>query len=48
MEALPSLQYEYHPKDIFNADECGFFFSLLPSRHNMLSKMTDVVGGQEE
>jgi hypothetical protein len=26
---LPSLLSEYHPKDIFNADECGLFLSLL-------------------
>jgi hypothetical protein len=27
---LPSLLCKYHLEDIFNADECGFFFSLFP------------------
>jgi hypothetical protein len=32
MEVLPSLLSEYDPKDIFNADECGLFFNLLPGK----------------
>ena len=29
---LPKLLEEYEPKDIFNADETGLFFKLLPDR----------------
>ena len=29
---LPSLLEEYDPKDVFNADETGLFFKLLPDR----------------
>jgi hypothetical protein len=29
---LPSLLNEYHSKDVFNADECGLFFNLLPDK----------------
>jgi hypothetical protein len=29
---LPPLPCENHPKDIFNADECWMFFSLLPPK----------------
>jgi hypothetical protein len=47
MGALPSLQNKYHPKDMFNADECGLFFSQLLSHHNTLSKMKAVVGGKK-
>lgn len=30
--ALPSLLAQYKPQDIFNADECGLFFNLLPDK----------------
>jgi hypothetical protein len=30
---LPPLPRENHPKDIFNADECWLFFSLLPHKY---------------
>jgi hypothetical protein len=29
---LSSLLSEYNPKDIFNADQCGLFFSLLTDK----------------
>jgi hypothetical protein len=29
---LPSFRSEYHPKDIFNADECVLFFNLFPDK----------------
>ena len=28
----PSLKQGYQPDDIFNADECGLFYKLLPER----------------
>ena len=27
---LPEMLTNYHPKDMFNADETGLFFQLLP------------------
>jgi hypothetical protein len=32
MGLLPLLLSEFHPEDIFNAFECGLFFSLLPHK----------------
>jgi hypothetical protein len=29
---LPLLLSEYHPKDIFHAEECGLFLSLVPDK----------------
>ena len=29
---LPDLIADYHPKDVYNMDECGLFFSLLPDK----------------
>lgn len=26
---VPALLFEFHPNDIYNADETGFFFSLF-------------------
>jgi hypothetical protein len=32
MRVLPSFPNVFYPKDIFNAGECGLFFSLLPDK----------------
>jgi hypothetical protein len=32
LERLPALLEGYNPHDIYNADETGFFFSVLPDR----------------
>jgi hypothetical protein len=32
MGVLPSLLSEYHPKDVFNGDECELFSNLLPDK----------------
>lgn len=28
----PLLLSEYHPKDVFHAEECGLFLSLVPDK----------------
>lgn len=32
---LPNLMHNYHPNDIFNADEFGLFYKLLPNKSLM-------------
>jgi hypothetical protein len=32
MRVFPSFLNVFYPKDIFNADKCGLFFSLLPHK----------------
>jgi hypothetical protein len=32
MRILPSPLSTYHARDVFNADECGLFFNLLPDK----------------
>jgi hypothetical protein len=32
MRVLPSILHVFYPKDIFKADECELFFSLLPDK----------------
>jgi hypothetical protein len=32
LESLPSLLDSYEPRDIYNADETGLFFNVLPAR----------------
>jgi hypothetical protein len=32
LESLPSLLGGYEPRDIYNADETGLFFNVLPDR----------------
>ena len=29
---LTNLMAKYSPKDIFNADECGLFYNMLPDK----------------
>ena len=31
---LPDLIADYHPKDIYNMNECGLFLTLLPDKTN--------------
>jgi hypothetical protein len=38
MEELPSLLSEYHPKDIFNADECVLFSQLTPRQNTCIQR----------
>ena len=32
LESLPSLLEGYEPRDVYNADETGLFFNVLPDR----------------
>jgi hypothetical protein len=45
MGVLPSLLSRYDLKDIFNADECGLFFYLLPDK--TFSKVKAVMGQEK-
>jgi len=32
LESLPSLLGDFEPRDVYNADETGLFFNVLPDR----------------